>query len=247
MSIVSIRGPGERAASRPARVALRRSRVPRGMTLLELMLVLALMVVIGAMSLPAMQHAFDNQRLRMAGEQVRVEWNKACIRAMKTGQILMFRCEPGGSTFNVEPYFTGQEWLEADARHSESTRNSSAGLSSAVGQATPIGQADVAAVDAAAAKPHTLPAEVVFVAGSVEADSRAVQIQQDTQGAVAPDTGEVAPILFYPDGTTSDARICLTNKRQMCVEVSLRSLTGTAKVSPLMSVEEYQQLEQLRQ
>ena len=47
-----------------------------------------------------------------------------------------------------------------------------------------------------------------------------------------------SPILFYPDGTTSDAKLALTNaQQQVYVLVRLRSLTGIATVSDLMTAD----------
>ena len=62
------------------------------MSLLELMLVLAMLVVIGAWRCRRFG-PFANQRLRKAGEMVRVEWAKARNQAMKTGQIQVFQYE----------------------------------------------------------------------------------------------------------------------------------------------------------
>ena len=90
----------------------------RGMTLLELMLVLGLLVMIGAMAVPAFRLPFEHHRLRQGGELVRVEWNKARIKAMKTGQIQMFRYTADANTYQVMPYFSQQDWLETDAAHS---------------------------------------------------------------------------------------------------------------------------------
>ena len=90
------------------------------MTLLELILVLALLVMISAMAMPAFTVPFEYHRLRQGGEVVRVEWNKARIKAMKTGQIHMFRYTAQSNTYQVMPYFSQQDWLEADAAQSTS-------------------------------------------------------------------------------------------------------------------------------
>ena len=86
-----------------------------GITLLELMLVLALLVIVGAMAYPSFRVPFQMQTLRKAGEQVRVEWCKARIKAMKTGQIQMFTFEPETGIFTLQPYYTEQDILEVDA------------------------------------------------------------------------------------------------------------------------------------
>ena len=39
------------------------------------------------------------------------------------------------------------------------------------------------------------------------------------------------PVLFYSDGTTSDADVVLVNERNTAIRISLRGLTGIASVS----------------
>ncbi len=204
------------------------------MTLLELMLVLGLLVMIGAMAMPSLRLPFEHHRLRQGGEVVRVEWNKARIKAMKTGQMQMFRYTASASDYQVLPYFSQQDWLETDAAHS--TGSGSASRNQEMVAATQ-------AADQAASSPRQLPEGVVFVQGEVETDSRSYEIQRQMQGAGTTGSLDSAPVLFYPDGTTSDARVVLTNQYQrLFVVVSLRSLTGITKVSNLLTTDELQQL-----
>ncbi len=218
-----------RSTSRP--MSLSRN----GMTLLELMLVLALLVVMGAMALPAIRGPFSNQRLRKAGELVRIEWNKARIQAMKTGQIQTFRYETDGGVYYIEPYLTEQDWLEADAVESTARGSSSA-------QATGTAMAPVSGSPVTGITPQVrqreLPEGVIFAGGYFESDSRSMEIQQETQSALMTAGNQVAPILFYPDGTTSDAELILSNDQNLFVRVTLRSLTGIAKVSDLLNANE---------
>ena len=44
-------------------------------------------------------------------------------------------------------------------------------------------------------------------------------------------------IVFYPDGTTTDASLVLTNER-FFVELRLRGLTGQSQASDLLSQQE---------
>ncbi len=207
----------------------------RGMTLLELMLVLALLVVVGAMAMPALKGPFANQRLRKAGEMIRVEWNRARIQAMKTGQIQMFRYETDGTIFYVEPYLTEQDYLEADAMESTARDASMAQSTGTSGGPMP---GALPTVEPPQLRQRELPDGVIFAGGYFESDSRSAQIQQESQAALMAAGNQVAPILFYPDGTTSDAELILSNDQQLFVRVTLRSLTGIAKISDLMSANE---------
>jgi len=206
-----------------------RTRPRAAMTLLELMLVLALLVVFGTMSMPAFRMALDNHRLRQGAELVRIEWNKARLKAMRTGQIQMFRYAVQSSSCQVMPYYSQQDWLEADAAHA--TGGGVAGANLPPPMAT-------AGADQAMQGERALPEGVVFVQGEVEANQRSYDIQQQLQGGQP----SGVPVLFYPDGTTYDARVVLTNQyERLFVVVSLRSLTGMTRVSNLLSSDELQQ------
>ncbi len=160
---------------------------------------------------------------------------------MKTGQVQMFTYEAEQGNYCVQPYYSDADILEADAQHSglagSGPTTAGFGTDSAIGA-----QADM--------QPRELPEGTVFAASDVQMDMRSTLLQQEAQdgqsgnSAMAGFSGdalESPPILFYPDGTTSDAKLVLTNQHeQYYVVVSLRSLTGIAKVSGLVSAEEVQ-------
>ncbi len=76
----------------------------RAVTLVEILLVLVILVILAAAVAPSFYRTVRDAKLRSAGEQVRTEWNKAHIKAMKNGRIYVFRFQPGGRKFQVEPY-----------------------------------------------------------------------------------------------------------------------------------------------
>ena len=87
--------------NKPSRSKQRRSILAQSIsarpafTLVEVMLVLALLVVIGALIWPAVKGPFEGQRLRKAGDQVRAEWTRARTRAMKSGRTQVFQFQTG--------------------------------------------------------------------------------------------------------------------------------------------------------
>jgi hypothetical protein len=207
-----------------------------------------MLVVIGALALPAMRGPLANQRLRKAGELVRVQWTKASVRAMKTGQIQMFRFQPGGGSFWVQPYFTERDWLEADAASAQSLPAGPAAVAPMASAARPGEQAVVEpgelSADAQGNPAEQLPEDVFFVSGYVQSDTRSAGIQQEVTGNLAPQDQADTLILFYPDGTTSDAELVLSNQYQLNVRVTLRGLTGVAQVSPLLTADELLDIQQ---
>src|SRR3954471_4853128 len=78
-----------------------RSGRERGVTLVEVCLVLALLVVIAAIAIPAMGGAFARASLRGGCDTLRSAWSKARMAAIQKGETVVFRCEPKGGRFQV--------------------------------------------------------------------------------------------------------------------------------------------------
>jgi prepilin-type N-terminal cleavage/methylation domain-containing protein len=78
-----------------------RRKTRRGFTLMEVLLVLALMAVIAAMAWPALRNPFARHRLHAAADQVRSEWFQARVEAMRSGHVYAFRYQVGGDRFHT--------------------------------------------------------------------------------------------------------------------------------------------------
>src|SRR4051812_16785418 len=85
------------------RAHVSRSGRRRGLTLVEVCLVLALLVVIAAVAIPAMGGAFARASLRGGCDTLRAAWSKARMAAIQKGQTFVFHCEPRGSRFQLIP------------------------------------------------------------------------------------------------------------------------------------------------
>jgi type II secretory pathway pseudopilin PulG len=208
------------------------TRSRQAITLIELLLVLALLVIIGAMALPAFEGPMENQRLRKSGDLIRATWAKARVQAMKTGQVQMFRFELGSSKYEVAPWLSQDANVESSVlgQQLESQQSGSAGPS-------PLPPPQL----------EDLHENIIFTRITTPGNPR----QELTEQAIAADSqydqnalaAEWAPpILFYPDGTSSDARIYLGNRRtNSFVMVQLRGMTGVALMTDLLTEEEASQ------
>jgi type II secretion system protein H len=78
-----------------------RRKTRQGFTLMEVLLVLALMAVIAAIAWPVLRNPFAGHRLRAAADQVRSEWFQARGEAMRSGHIYSFRYQVGGDRFHT--------------------------------------------------------------------------------------------------------------------------------------------------
>jgi len=195
-------------ADLPGRFAHR----PRGVTLLELLLVLALLAAVSALAWPSLERPLANQRLRKAADLVRAQWATARVEAMESGEAVLFRYTPGGNRYLLQ--------LAAAAAADPSTwdaQAASADTTTAADDFNPM--------------PGLLPEGVSFVG----AEQVVAPGQQDLP---AGSTQACSDLLFQPDGTTSDARLVLMNQNGSTIELSLRGMTGVTTIGPVLFSQE---------
>ncbi len=192
----------------------------RGVTLLEVLLVLTLLVTLASMAWPALKRPLSNQRLRKAADAVRIAWGRARVEAMSSGRTLVFRYEVEGDRYSIQSY-AGAESPPED--------ESSGGIE----------DLDRYGNDPAVLRGREpkLPEGITFVSSETEEDTRAESLALDEGPSAAGVAGWSEPIVFYPDGTSSTVRIILKSEYDRCVELSLRGLTGVVNVSDTYSGE----------
>jgi Tfp pilus assembly protein FimT len=218
-------------APRPARSNCARA----GFSLVEILLTLVLLVAMASLLWPALEKPFAAQRLRKSGDQLRAAWTSARVQAMSTGLVQAFRYQPGSGEYSVAVWEC-QETDSGDGAAAEAPADFSA-LPYVAGPAaqTPVGK---------------LPDRIQFLADEIAEDARAQHLQGGGSVTVLNNTSSIrpangaggdgdgaagangqplsTPILFYPDGTTSTARVLLENEHGRKLIVELRGLTGVA-------------------
>lgn len=188
------------ATQRPRRIA----NPPSAFTLMELLLVVAIMVVIAALAAPAVQRTFSRQALQKSADRVRVAMGQARVRSIRTGEEHALLYSPGGAWFNVAPLVKVKEQVTISQQRTQI--------------AAERRQSDF--------EEDLLPRGVTFVAGETGEDARSAQTLADSQDS---DGQGLKMVLFYPDGTSQDAKLILQNEHGSFIEVQLRGLTGLAK------------------
>jgi prepilin-type N-terminal cleavage/methylation domain-containing protein len=184
----------------------KRVRHARGLTLIEILLVLALLVIISAIAIPTLQGSFSRASLYSGGDLLRGAWAKSRLAAMQSGQTHAFRYELNGSRFQIAPI--GAMGLPENNE-----------LAPVDSEEVPEESGRVSLADS------KLPSGVIFIGGDISSSNQILAMQPDVgEGPWSP------PIMFYPDGTTSDASLLLSNDRQVTVRVTLRGLTGVASI-----------------
>lgn len=207
-------------------------RQSAGFTLLELLLVLAILVVATSIAVPMVVGPMEGQRLMKAADQVRSAFNRARVAAMRTGQVQFFRFQPNTNLYAIEALNDGEGYMEASAEIAMSQAPPQAGLAASDAHVEEGGVDQMTGV----AKPLELPENMVFVQSANLRDLRSARILEQMQAG-----GDITlspPILFYPDGTSTTSQLILGNQQQLFIVVRLRGLTGLATVTDLLSREE---------
>ena len=207
-----------------------------GMTLVEILVVLALLVVIGGLVVPVFEGSIASVRLRRAGDQVITGWSRARAEAIESGTPYQFRFTPDTGKFVTEPW-TGL--LGSEGSSSTGTGNAGSTSTSTTTTNNSTSSTTTSAETSSSVTNTALPDEIIFQSGELavedfQSGERSVASLQEAQASLS------APILFFPDGTASEASILLTNGKKQFVRVTLRGLTGVGRASEVLTQEELQ-------
>lgn len=185
----------------------------RGFTLLELLLVLAVMAVIAGISWPRMMRYMVENSLKQNVELVRRELAATRILAIESGLSYQFRYEPAKQTFVILP-FDRPETLANEASAATPTK-----VKTVVG---------VVSSDCAFQPPRN-------TAGKMEGGQRMddAWLALLKNGAQYQDTIWSQPILFRPNGEGQDATLTIQDKVGNSILLKVRGLTGAVTVERL--------------
>ncbi len=216
------------------------------MTLLELLLVLALLVILAGIAIPSFDAMVTSRRLQQSIEKLHNELLSARVTAMRTGQAQVFQCVLNGQEYAVKPWLNGGEAQNASVgatvmQAGQVVKTESTGNGGVATQAV-TGNADPTKVDPAKKESTRLGEGVQFAAVESLIDNRnALAIQQSTgtvpTSGAATAGGLSSPILIYPDGSSTTAQLILADARGRRMAIQLRGVTGTATILKLKSVD----------
>lgn len=209
-----------------------------GFTLLELMLALAVILAISSIVLPNLLDILTNRQLVRGGDGLRIALSEARLEAMRTGRTQIFRAQMSGRQFRVVPFVDAADTTEAADQMGRGTSvlfgapammppTSLPQVQDGATEKSPSGGLLAARMDE-----EMLPDGVLFEGVQVQATARSATIQQ-TSG-LTPGDGWSTPILFYPDGTTSNAVLTITRQDYGRIHLKLRGLTGDTDISEVV-------------
>jgi hypothetical protein len=177
------------------------------LTLFEICLVLALLITIGTITVPLMSGSIARRALVSGADLLRAACSRARLAAMKSGEVHVLRCEPHGSRFEVVSFDRAllpesQELTPDDP------------------------DADFSPPDLLRLRTSRLPEGVIFASADISGSN-----QLKATSDLSDEGPWSTPILFRPDGTTSDATFLLVHESGRTIRVTLRGLTGTTNAT----------------
>lgn len=194
-----------------------------GLTLLEMALVLALMVVVFSMVVPRLTGSVSSRRLVYAADEVRAAWGKGRNLAMRTGETFQFLYLPESRVFTIvqEPTTLESEAIYEQALSGLSLSNMAPDEQEFQNSALELAQNGIAV--------ERLPTEISFLDAATAASL--------TPTAGEPITGDVSSVTFKPDGSTSNSTVWLANEDGEAIPVLLRGMTGVSAIGkPVVGV-----------
>jgi hypothetical protein len=213
-----------------------------------MLIVVALIGALTAMAFPMLRKPLAKHQLRAAAKQLRAELARTRLEAIQQGESLQFRYVPGGNSYRVEP-------LDVAGSHDASIAGDAGMMdvdfefqsSQELAGEDLIETVDSNAAQAERNAAEDLPEDIRFAEADVFGDEgEGFGLGQDEQLTSAnllerpqnlDDLDELAdwsdPIVFYPNGRTSNAEIHLVGDREYRISLTLRGVTGAIEVSPL--------------
>lgn len=204
----------------------------QGFTLIELLLVLGLLVALAGISWPALRGPAASARLRDAGRQLRAHWAEARLDAMEHGMTLAWRYAPAGSQYTQMPY-AAPPWqtTEDDGARLSSNQSPRAELSAVEVERLP----ETITFAAADRLDDLYGSELEFGTDETAVDTQLLDESMALDSGLGDVTDWSNPILFFPDGTTSDSIVVLQDENGRTLRVVLRGITGTATLGEIQT------------
>lgn len=186
-------------------------------TLLEILLAVVILMILTSLASSPLMRTWRDQRTGSAAEEVRALAAGSRIQALDRDETWQFLYEPGGTRYVRLPQVSADSSVTATDETGD--KLSDAGNN---GKASGFLPSEIAFGDSGGASTSTL---------------------NSSQLAGLPDSAELtgvtwsAPILFYSDGTSSDAAFEVTDEYGNSRSINVRELTGAVTVTDGQSLE----------
>jgi type II secretion system protein H len=206
----------------------------RGFTLLELMIVLAILAMLIAMVWPSLRRPVMRSVAQQAARQLVKDLARARMAAIDSGQIVALRFELGGTRYVVQ---LAESLGDSEETAPEITAEHDAGNAAVPDTPADFGfeaqlDEDVVFRDPSETDQNEFPTGSAL--GEMLEDER--KETEKVKPLIDNEKAEQAfstPVFFYPTGRAENAAFVLQGPDGYRVTVKLRGLTGAASIGPL--------------
>ncbi|MGD9855633.1 MAG: Tfp pilus assembly protein FimT/FimU [Planctomycetaceae bacterium] len=193
-----------------------------GYTLIEMLIVCAVLAALAGMSWPAMRSVLGKGRLQQGADELQTTLRKARLQAIRTGIPIVFQFEPGGRKYRVVAWNAWNREESHDQRPVDAVLGGgpieqSAPTISRIAKELPEG------VRFESADSETSVLDVAEEVLNVEAPVDSPDLLTEPDWAV--------PIPFQANGRSENTTIRLIDDRRFIIDVALRGLTGIVTAS----------------
>lgn len=175
-----------------------------GFSLLEISVVLVILVILAGLAWPRLSNSLDARQIHAAADQLRTDWGRARVRAIREGEPFAFQYQPGTNVYMIQAESAATA-EDADATAANCQCQLPTGmLLSAVGS------------------------------GTAPASEGSTASRAGTASSVRATTGDGTwseAVWFLPDGSADDTQVQITSPAGRALTVELRGLTGQSQVS----------------
>ncbi len=202
-----------------------------GFSLLELLIVMAVLAAVAGLVLPSMRGPLDKSRLTGAAKELQASLAKARSLAIRESSQVFFRYEISGDRYVIERAPVPINAMVTVLEDPSGATMTPAGLSteSAEAPTQPIDDTAANGLISLTLREGRLPTGVTFVlpvaSGSVTSEPSTTSRRRWSD-----------PIRFQPSGRTQDVTIRVAGQRDFVVDITLRGLTATASYAAPMRV-----------
>ncbi|WP_437226181.1 pilus assembly FimT family protein [Planctomicrobium sp. SH661] len=193
-----------------------------GFTLLELMLVLAVLATIATLSWPGLMRSLKQQSVQGNAEQVRQILDRARVRAVEDGRTLQLRFEPNGKRYVLLPLDPVDQSQAAPASVSR-TKSVSRTLSEEPFRIYELSKECFFHVDSSFLSGEKQSTERLGEAWAAHLENPAELDQVAWSSA----------ILYRPDGSATDGSVVVMDQDRQYIKLHVRGLTGAVWSEPI--------------